>query len=536
MRPPSSTRRGRRGGRARARAPRGDAAPLGTLLALIAAAVAGSGPRMRPHVALAQDGPAVLDLNFHTHGALSAGAAAGATASITGGDGVEDAGCRALLQRAMQLQERWRAGEPGAAAPLVHYASLRGQGFGRLLEHALETFVFATLLDRPFVLDIRSRDLTFTWRSFFTHGDYNWRPPLWMEPLLLGIQDQVAPNEAGAEIRDGGAGLPPGWFFPGASEDERRNATRMGELVSHEWHARGPRGSQIAVVPNWGTSTWFLCTGVKHMVFQLMANYRCPGMSGGGQLPPGYGRWYGLNFLFKPTVLAWEVYRNDRASVLGDGHGDGGAPFGAIHLRTENVHGLVQLREGPEELTKYKVGTSFMNKKTGEAIPSQIVTSMARDLRACLQSGIAAGVGKWWLLSDNVDVAQALAATEELKGMIVQGYHANYSATNAHSNNAAAKGLFGHSLMASSVSDWMAIWDSAVAFVGDGSAYGMTAAVGTGKACRCASHNVDALPATVTRCDTAESPGSREGQLECPVGRSKLLLCARRGTYARSLT
>ena len=530
MQPPSSTRRG-------------DAAPLGTLLALIiAAAVAGSGPLMRPHVALAQDGPAVLDLNFfRTRGALSAGAAAGATAAITGGDGVEDAGCRALLRRAMQLQERWRAGEPGAAAPLVHYASLRGQGFGRLLQHALETFVFATLLDRPFVLDIRSRDLTFTWRSFFTHGDYNWRPPLWMEPLLLGIQDQVAPDEAGAEIRDGGAGLPPGWFFPGASEDERRNATRMGELVSHEWHARGPRGSQIAVVPNWGKSTWFLCTGVKRMVFQLMASYRCPGMSEAGgrltppQLPPGYGRWYGLSFLFKPTALAWEVYRNDRASVLGEGHGDGGAPFGAIHLRTRNVHGLVQLREGPEELTNYAVGTSFMNKRAGEAIPSQIVSSMARDLRACLQSGVAAGVGKWWLLSDNVDVAQALAATEELKGMLVQGYHANYSATNAHSDSAAAKGLFGHPLMASSVSDWMAIWDSAVAFVGDGSAYGMTAAVGTGKACRCASHNVDSLPATVTRCDTAESPGSREGQLECPVGRSKLMLCARRGTYARSL-
>lgn len=121
--------------------------------------------------------------------------------------------------------------------------------------------------------------------------------------------------------------------------------------------------------------------------------------------------------------------------------------------------------------------------------------------------------------------------------IIAQGYHSNYSATMAHSNNPLAKGMFGHSLMASAVSDWMAIWDSAVTFVGGESAYGMTAAIGTGKACSCASHNVESLPATISRCDTPDFVGfkSKEGQVQCPIGKSKVVLCARRGEYTRSL-
>ena len=235
-------------------------------------------------------------------------------------------------------------GATGAAAPVVHLASLKGQGFGRLLEHALETFVFATLLDRPYVLDIRSRDPAFTWRSFFTHGDYNWRVPGWMEPLIEQAGNEVVPY-GGADVRDGGAGLPDGWFFPGASELERANATRMEELVTREWAGGGPRGAQYALVPNWGTSTWFLAKGVRKMVWELMAQHRCAGISEGGHAPPGYGRWYGMAFLFKPTVLAWEVYRRDKANVLGEGFGDD-TPFGAIHLRTENKHGLVQQAAG----------------------------------------------------------------------------------------------------------------------------------------------------------------------------------------------
>ena len=415
-------------------------------------------------------------------------------------------------------------GATGAAAPVVHLASLKGQGFGRLLEHALETFVFATLLDRPYVLDIRSRDPAFTWRSFFTHGDYNWRVPGWMEPLIEQAGNEVVPY-GGADVRDGGAGLPDGWFFPGASELERANATRMEELVTREWAGGGPRGAQYALVPNWGTSTWFLAKGVRKMVWELMAQHRCAGISEGGHAPPGYGRWYGMAFLFKPTVLAWEVYRRDKADVLGEGFGDD-TPFGAIHLRTENKHGLVQLRdgEGPEELRNFRLDVSWANRK--EEVPPQIVASMARDLAACFRAGVAGGVAKWWLLSDSSVLATALAAAPELRDRVVQGYHANYSLTNTHSNNPAAKGLFGQPFMASAVSDWMAIWDAAVTFVGTGSAYGMTAAVGTGKACGCPALNPPKLPATLERCESA-----RQTAFECKVGRSELLMCGRRGRY-----
>ncbi|KAL7576886.1 hypothetical protein ACA910_006652 [Epithemia clementina (nom. ined.)] len=340
--------------------------------------------------------------------------------------------------------------------PLINYAFYAGQGFGRVIEHTSLHCILALALNRPCVIDMDDRDAYYTWRSFIWRGSYDWEmvgSPA--EKLRYEVQKVTSPITK-KEIEDIQTlkyvelmVQPSEWKSKTIKPNES-----MFWVDIQRW--RPENITKALLSPNWGNS-WF-----DNLVF--------PSKIGGCPLLELQA--YMQNSLYQPTPLTHKLFQERQHAVLTNsspemaptGHPLPTYRYGAIHIRTE----ILQL--GKNLKTKFP------------AVLKEFVDLMSANASA-------PNVTEWWIVAD--EPATAVHFVEQLQLLhgnndrlhFVHGYsseEAKSTQLRDHSFSEETRGLFKHEKMASSILDWMVLWQSSIAVVTVG-AFGNTGAQGNNK-------------------------------------------------------
>jgi hypothetical protein len=380
--------------------------------------------------------------------------------------------------------------------PMLNIAYYKDQGFGRLIEHSVKTCLIAASVGRPCLVDITKRDEYYTFRSFIesrldvdvnalaeeyrrfnaSSENNNYYLHFGNKPILE--EDTVT------EIRQAFARLAQPQVGHWTSQDLKgidfQHVLPLGDdsYTDHPDEAMLQNPHKLAISPNWGTS-WFGRKGINWPASK--------GSCHGGKL-----QTYMQNYMYRPTALLRQLHQHHKELVLGTTWDSTNRPFGAIHLR------FVIMRSS-------KV---FPNDNEGPQVIDNALQDMARKLLHCLQvvkQDDATAVDKWWLLTDKLTYGQNLTRyLNEMSTNSSSQYHpqvfletdpADKTQTSsiiqkiashrlngeiAHSLNKNAVGLLGHEFMASSMLDWMALYESKVSLITEG-AFAGTGAKGNGK-------------------------------------------------------
>ena len=371
------------------------------------------------------------------------------TSLIISPDGVLDsATCDQLLQHFHQISQRFHDGDPTVAPPLINYGFYAGQGFGRLVDHSMSHCLLSFTLDRPCLIDLSDRDPFYTWRAFLHTGSYDWE----FESNAHTAADRAQLAVLAARVRQAVVQLP------------NQGAGEWADPVPHvpDLHLMGklnwPKGKtdrqkyfgyilpwradhipKALLSPNWG-SAWF-----PHL-----------------QTPVYFGQCHRQqlmtlmqNAMYEPTPLSMKLHTLRRYQVMRNPL----RPYGAIHIRFVILQ-IEKIFQGEDK---------------------ELVTA----LESCLHyAQTKTNVTEWWLISDKpsraIDLVQQIAADQTDLRLYYAPEHANATEFAEHSNNARARGMFGHDSMSVSILDWMVLHESRAAIVTKGS-YGDTGARGRGK-------------------------------------------------------
>ena len=362
------------------------------------------------------------------------------------------------------LHQQRYPGEESAcvAAPLVQYAYMWGQGFGRILQHAVKSCFLAAQLHRPCVIDL-VRDRFFNLQSFLSVGPFDWRTGR----RLLTARQQTEIRQAlnlMPECLQKGHGwekLPTDKMKRLSSSYESvlpmvwgKDAVSSLAIQTHvnTWNAtNGPYAHKVLLAPNFGDA-WY----------------------GYGREPVNVARLWNLrhrtctanrvttllqNAMFVPTSLAYELHQERMTRVLPRVE-ESSEPtrYGAIHLRMFILNRDVY----------------HMN-----VMAPQIVAG----LQDCFEKLGPSAPDHWWLIADDIEVAKTV--TEQLPSVYsyVQSFDdiSNPSLVKGNHSGSALNRKFGQEALAPSFLDWMTLHQSEVALITHDSAYGETGARGQGK-------------------------------------------------------
>lgn len=354
--------------------------------------------------------------------------------------------CFGIIRQFHQLSSCYRSFDGSACSPgtdrtepLYNFGLYHGQGFGRVIEHAVNHCILALSLNRPCVFDLQRRDPYYAFRSFLNVNTYNWNP-------------DIANAAHGKDIDDAISKLPAnhhgGWneedVESGQLEYENiypmtvlKNISRKDytEAALKLWNGKGdtPIARKMLLSPNWGDA-WF--TKVKSGYNTMCSTSHMKTLI--------------QNALFGPTDLTKMLFKKRCHHVLPDGNESKQVEsYGAIHLRT------------------------YFLRNEGRS-----TEDMIGMVRGCIAAHPQ--ISLWWLVSDDIDVANNVTAVLSDKN-IVHGYHdKEFNKDNTHSGTA-GKTEYGQKLMAPHVLDWMVLHESEMAIVSPASTFSETGARGNGK-------------------------------------------------------
>jgi len=409
--------------------------------------------------------------------------------------------------------------EQPIGSPLLVVAYYEEQGFGRVIEHTADSCMAAFVLGRPCLVDMSPRDPFYTWRSFLQENSYRWEPARYFathSALVRQVDDLVqqlhAPGANDWQQRldvtkydtEESLVFPMDRKFPTSKETIDYYHAMQQEPLSPR------RGRQVLVSPNWGTA-WFQRIKIAQI---LKDTYNCDVEEMRVLLEAA---------MYRPTAMTWQLHVprynhalqtawatttatttntqsptksilprvfSDRITTTG-GNNTAVVPYGTIHVRL------------------YFINTMRENQKQ----PPIGVPELAEVLQSCLQQAMdsssssstittstAKATGKefptnWWFLGDNASMTAQVA--EEITNQqrenrqsagknlprlsIFHDYNVNAVQPSKESRDSSAQAMFGHSVLAGSIQDWMALHQSNISIVMRDGSFGKTGARGNGK-------------------------------------------------------
>jgi hypothetical protein len=340
--------------------------------------------------------------------------------------------------------------------PLLNIAYFKGQGFGRLIEHSVETCLIAASVGRPCLVDMTMRDQYFTFRSFidskldinvdalaeeykkfhanektnrFDHFHLGNRPIL-EEETILEIKEafkHLPKPELGHWTNQSLQGTHFNHVLPLADYD----------TMGHPGEAMMQNPHKVALSPNWGTS-WFGQRSLKWPTFTPERTNETESLAEASSLtnrrlraapakslrhrknttvtmkvthpiPQGACHdkkderlvTYMQNYMYRPTPLLRELHKEHRKLILGtEKHNAAILPYGTIHLR----------------FTIMRIYKTFPEDSQGPQAIDKALRDLAKNLYQCLQvihqkqegQAGAVPVGEWWLVTDRLNFGQNL--------------------------------------------------------------------------------------------------------------------------------
>ena len=409
-------------------------------------------------------------------------------------------------------------------APVYHHAYFEGQGFGRVMEHTAETCITAFLLQRPCLVDVTPRDPYYTWRSFVQEGSYRWDPSLLLHETSTGKSDNRNVSYADElhhlieKLPTKGSNDWEGTIQ--VSDYERRlvfpmetkfSKTNWKETLAYYYYGTRTqqRGNQVLLAPNWGNA-WFSRIPVDTI---LKERYQCKTSE----------LWTLVeNAMYQPTDLTWELHQKriakasrtawkqglDHATetTAATNNNNNNNIYGSVHIRlyfiNENRDARGEPRIDEKELAEilhkcmYRVSVIYKQRNSN-------------NLKDSTSTNTEEFPQKWWFLGDNATMAALVA--QEMQDLQRENrepngkqlprlyIHHDYNVTTATTNTAKtsisssshkasfesksvyAKAMYGHSFMAGSIEDWMALHQSEVSIVMRQGSFGRSGARGNGK-------------------------------------------------------
>ncbi|KAL3903752.1 MAG: hypothetical protein SGILL_010327 [Bacillariaceae sp.] len=398
--------------------------------------------------------------------------------------------------------------------PVLNTAYYSGQGMGRMLAMAAQTCLIAATTGRPCLVDQSSRDPHYTFRSFVestldTDVDaivrlYDKNNTL-TRPLLTEVTAREA-QQAIALLPSVKDGTWPKSALEGHTFD---HVVPLGdkEATGDPYLALAENPDKMGLSPNWGDA-WF----AKHAI-------KWPCLLNSKSVQEGERSCYSAfdprlsalmqNYMWRPTALSYGLHKMHKELVLGGGKNGTDSnseveneEYGAIHLR-------------------------FVLWKSVDPKDENQLRAKAQKLHNCLQhwQEEEPSIKKWWLVADMMEPGAKLVdfineqasnssstvqvfmengwpekmklktkqakpknASERVQqekeeaahGVLQRIVSHRVGGALSHSLSKDSTGPMGHEHLASSMMDWMVLYESKIAIITAG-AFGETGANGNGK-------------------------------------------------------
>ena len=413
--------------------------------------------------------------------------------------------------------------------PLHYFAYMDGQGFGRIVQHSCKSCLLAALLHRPCSIDM-VRDKYYNLRSFLrpspmldweytsdrlsqqkVHTNIHHALHMMPKGVLKGHGWEDLPSEALPKYDDV---LPMIWHD---DVDENKSQVKDGvdprtEKIGHKlalWDGNNiNHGHKVLLSPNFGDAWYGYGKDYVHLNSQwesridLDQNEQVDDSLSTSKKPctANYMKTALQNEMFMPTSLAHELH-NERKKLLfqndSPSSNNQDTTTDAVHEYDEEKvpYGAIHLRMNILNKDMYKMGVSKERVLEG-------LKDCFEQLTDNYHQHQEIGIPKWWLISDNIEVAQyisqnvdnvysyantatvvnpAAAKTSSLStAAIAANNNIKVMVKGAHSGDAINR-KFGQEDLAPSIIDWMGLHESDIALVTYDSAYGETGARGNGK-------------------------------------------------------
>ncbi len=191
--------------------------------------------------------------------------------------------------------------------PVLNNGYYAGQGFGRLLEHALTTFLFSGFIKRPFKLDLSTRDPLGIFQQYFTTSNIDWIPKnIDVDKINFHLK-----NKGDSQIEDLEFIEPN--IIPMYLKN-RKDKNSQNEALLY-WNSKK---KNILFSPNWGDA-WF-----PYMNY-LVRNFYFDKFNREVSKDRPY------NILFKLTEKSEKIYKTLKNKIFGENFKE---KYGTIHIRS----------------------------------------------------------------------------------------------------------------------------------------------------------------------------------------------------------
>jgi hypothetical protein len=197
--------------------------------------------------------------------------------------------------------------------PVLNNGYYDGQGFGRLLEHALTTCLFSGFINRQFKLDLSTRDPLGIFQQYFTTSHIDWIP----KNIDVDKINSYLKNKGDGQIEDLEF-IEPNIIPMNLKNNKDKNSQNEALLY---WNSNK---ENILFSPNWGDA-WF-----PHMNY-LFQNFYLEKFNRNVDKDRPY------NILFKLTEKSEKIYKTLKNKIFGENFKE---KYGAIHIRSlfEYIH------------------------------------------------------------------------------------------------------------------------------------------------------------------------------------------------------
>ncbi|KAL3911122.1 MAG: hypothetical protein SGARI_001797 [Bacillariaceae sp.] len=400
--------------------------------------------------------------------------------------------------------------------PVLNLAMYRGQGMGRLLVHSATTCLVAASVGRPCMIDQTIRDPHYSFRSFVQSrldvdidtmvGLYDKNHTYATRPLLSEETAREAqraisllPNPASGQ-----------WTKDSLNDAAAATFDHVVPLGNWETtgdpsHALLDNPDKLGISPNWGDS-WFTKKEIKWPCLIATDRY-AQGEHECSQL--GNARLNSLmqNYMYQPTPLSHSLHNLHKQLVLEEKEkaadarhngGDSEEVYGAIHLRfvllkkmdpnnddhlrakAQQLHQCLQYwQEEEPSITKWWLVTDKMK-------PGVNLTNFINEEAANSTTGTKIEVfteNGWPETSAQAQAKRVngkMTAENQAQAVLRRVMSHRVGGELSHSLSPASTSPLGHEYLASSMMDWMVLYESKLAIITQG-AFGGSGASGNGK-------------------------------------------------------
>jgi hypothetical protein len=280
--------------------------------------------------------------------------------------------CACYVEYAIELQKWWKLRPNLSAAPLVHTANYVSLGFSRLIQNTRSGVLIATLLGRPYVMDLANRSNHQIWRTFFEPGELDWRVPFHMRQQVHAYRKALKSMESAIVDSPLPAGVE--WL----NINRTRDPASLASLRSS-----GERRNTTLYIANWAPLEF------NDFFSRELEQASCNNKGFSAELERSmYASTDLSDHLVSETLKA--DLGQENATIYDSAH----APYGAVHLRSQ-----------------------FMN------LLPDAMNDFAQAMTDCASS--FPKIRKWIVVSDTANVTMALVP--KLPQVLVHHYSQNAS-------------------------------------------------------------------------------------------------------------